>query len=177
MASTVESPSIRLLMVCLGNICRSPTAHGVMEKLIQDRDLEKHISVDSAGTGDWHIGERPDSRASQAAARRGYDLSAQLARQVDDSDFGKFHYILAMDRQNLKDLKARCPASQHSRLRLLLDYGDSDHDVVPDPYYSGAQGFELVLDLVEGACESLLDDVVREHLSHLSTPASRPGDR
>lgn len=154
---------IRILMVCLGNICRSPTAHGVMEKLIKDKGMEHYISVDSAGTGNWHIGERPDGRATQAAARRGYDLSGQLARQVDDTDFGRFHYILAMDRQNLKDLRARCPASHHSRLRLLLEYGESEHDIVPDPYYSGAQGFELVLDLVEGACSALLADIQRQH--------------
>lgn len=163
MASPPATPAIRVLMVCLGNICRSPTAHGVMEKLIQDNGLEAHITVDSAGTGNWHIGERPDGRATQAAARRGYDLSGQLARQVDDSDFARFHYILAMDRQNLKDLRARCPANHQSRLRLLLDYGDSEHDVVPDPYYSGAQGFELVLDLVEEACVGLLHAIQREH--------------
>ncbi|MDA0689126.1 MAG: low molecular weight phosphotyrosine protein phosphatase [Proteobacteria bacterium] len=163
MASSRANPEIRVLMVCLGNICRSPTAHGVMEKFIQDKGLQSHIVVDSAGTGSWHIGESPDSRAAQAAARRGYDLSRLVARQVADTDFGRFHYILAMDRQNLKDLRARCPANHQSRLRLLLDYGDSEHDVVPDPYYSGAQGFELVLDLVEGACAGLLNTIQREH--------------
>lgn len=160
-------------MVCLGNICRSPTAHGVMEKYIQDRDLGSYIEVDSAGTGDWHLGESPDSRATTAAARRGYDIAEQTARTVQDNDFRYFDYILAMDRNNLKELRARCPRAYQSKLRLLLDYGDSTHDAVPDPYYSGADGFQLVLDLVEEACAALLDAVVAEHSLVADEPSRR----
>ena len=156
---------IRVLMVCLGNICRSPTAHGVFEKLIKDRGLSELISVDSAGTGSWHIGESPDGRASEAAARRGYDLSHLRARQVADKDFSQFDYILAMDQQNLKDLQARCPDQLQDRLQLMLDYGKSQHREVPDPYYSGAQGFELVLDLLEASCVELLQEIENSRLS------------
>lgn len=158
----MATPQIRVLMVCLGNICRSPTAHGVLEKLIKDKALSHVISVDSAGTGAWHVGESPDHRASAAANNRGYDLSALRARQVTSEDFVRFHYILAMDRQNLKDLRASCPTNYQAKLQLLLDFSDSDHDVVPDPYYSGEQGFELVLDLVEAACSSLLADIQQQ---------------
>lgn len=158
-----STPDIGLLMVCLGNICRSPTAHGVMEKLIYDKGLNQHIHVDSAGTGDWHIGENPDSRAVSAASERGYDIGEQVARRVQDTDFQRFHYILAMDRNNLKELRARCPAAHQSKLRLLLEYGESAHDSVPDPYYSGSEGFELVLDLVEEACAALLAVIIAEH--------------
>lgn len=156
---------IRVLMVCLGNICRSPTAHGVFEKLIKDKGLSEQISVDSAGTGSWHIGESPDGRASEAAARRGYDLSHLRARQVVDTDFSQFDYILAMDEQNLKELQARCPDQLQDRLRLMLDYGEPQHREVPDPYYSGAQGFELVLDLLEASCAVLLQEIENSRLS------------
>ncbi len=157
------TPKVRVLMVCLGNICRSPTAHGVLEKMIQVSGLNNSIEVDSAGTGDWHIGESPDQRATAAAQLRGYDISHQTARQVDAGDFAKFDYVLAMDRTNLKDLRALCPQSHHAKVKLLLNYGDSAHDAVPDPYYSGADGFELVLDLVEGACKELLDQITSDH--------------
>lgn len=158
-----SKPEVGLLMVCLGNICRSPTAHGVMEKLIYDNGLSDLIQVDSAGTGDWHIGEKPDPRAIAAAAKRGYEISNQTARRIEDGDFQRFSYIMAMDRNNLKELRARCPAGQRSKLALLLDYGESAHDAVPDPYYSGAEGFELVLDLVEEACATLLTTIIAEH--------------
>lgn len=134
-----------------------------MEKYIQDRGLSDYIEVDSAGTGDWHVGESPDSRATSAAARRGYEIAGQTARTVQDSDFSDFDYVLAMDRNNLKELRARCPRAYQSKLQLLLDYGESTHDAVPDPYYSGPDGFQLVLDLVEDACAALLDAVVAEH--------------
>ena len=158
-------------MVCLGNICRSPTAHGVLEKYIKDKGLNTLIEVDSCGTGDWHIGEHPDARATAAAAQRGYDISQQIARQVRTTDFGQFHYILAMDRTNLKDLKAICPAAQRSRLSLLLDHGERNHESVPDPYYSGQHGFELVLDLVEQACAGLLQRIMADH----SLPSTAAG--
>ena len=156
-------------MVCLGNICRSPTAHGVMNKCIKNQGLSSKIKVDSAGTGDWHIGEQPDSRAIEAAAQRGYDLQSFRARQVVAADYQQFHYILAMDRTNLKELRAACPQAHQNKLQLLLEFADSSHESVPDPYYSGPAGFELVLDLVEQACESLLEHI---RLQHLSTPRS-----
>ena len=158
-----STPEVQVLMVCLGNICRSPTAHGVLEKIIENKQMSPLIQVDSAGTGDWHLGESPDNRSQQAAARRGYDLSPYRARQVEAGDFTRFDYILAMDRTNLKDLRASCPASHQPKLQLLLDYGDSGHESVPDPYYSGAQGFELVLDLVEEACERLFHHIHERH--------------
>lgn len=157
-----SQPSIRLLMVCLGNICRSPTAHGVMEKLIADRHLHKLIEVDSAGTGNYHVGESPDSRASAAALNRGYDLGAQRARQVTAADFAAFDHIIAMDNSNLADLHGRCPPEYQHKLKLLLEFSQADQNEVPDPYYSGQDGFELVLDLVEDACAALLDTVAAE---------------
>ncbi len=156
MTVSASSPTVRILLVCLGNICRSPTAHGVLLKRIADKGFGHAITVDSAGTGDWHIGAAPDPRSARAAANRGYDLSALRARQVQAADFEKFDLILAMDRTNLRDLRTLCPPRFKSKLKLFLDYGSSEHDAVPDPYYSGEQGFELVLDLVEDACEQLL---------------------
>ena len=164
----------RLLMVCLGNICRSPTAHGVMEKLIYDKGLSQYIEVDSAGTGDYHIGEPPDRRAAATALARGYDLSAQRARQVASLDFDAFDYILAMDHSNLSELQSRCPARHQDKLKLLLDFGTSGRGEVPDPYWSGQDGFDLVLDLVEEACAALLDSVITQHAIAESAPGSRP---
>ncbi len=153
-----EKP-IRILMVCLGNICRSPTAHGVLEKMIADRGLSQFIEVDSAGTADFHIGKRPDQRSCVAAAQRGYDLSHLAARQVDEADFETFDYVFAMDRQNLRSLENLQPVNSPAQLKLFLQYTrvDADAFAVPDPYYSGDEGFELVLDLVEAACVNLLD--------------------
>ena len=155
--------TVHVLMICLGNICRSPTAHGVVEKYIQDRGLSEYIKVDSAGTGDWHIGEPPDSRSQEAAARRGYDLSRQRARQVEAIDFHRFDYVLAMDTTNLRDLQRLCPEEFQLNLSLFLNFGSSHYESVPDPYYSGTQGFELVLDLVEEASNNLLDHIVRHY--------------
>lgn len=154
---------IRILMVCLGNICRSPTAHGVIEKYIHDKGLSPLIEVDSAGTGDWHLGEAPDPRSSEAAARRGYDLSQQRSRQVQTADFHNFDYILAMDTTNLRDLEKLCPTNASASLHLFLEFGECSEESVPDPYYSGAQGFELVLDLVEQASENVLKQLVSIH--------------
>ena len=143
------SPSIRVLMVCLGNICRSPTAHGVMQKQIENNGLVNFIEVDSAGTGDWHCGERPDPRTIEVAALRGYALDSLRARQVVASDFEYFDYIFAMDQMNLAELRAQCPRQHLPKLQLLLDHAGLELEAVPDPYYSGEAGFELVLDLVE----------------------------
>jgi protein-tyrosine phosphatase len=146
-----------VLFVCLGNICRSPTAHGVFSHQVAEAGLSGKIVVDSAGTGAWHVGEPPDARAAAAALLRGYDLSPLRARQVTPSDFGRFDYILAMDRGNLSHLEALCPEGYTGQLGLFLDFHPaSPIKEVPDPYYGGDEGFEEVLDLVERAGEGLL---------------------
>lgn len=148
---------VKILFVCLGNICRSPTAHGIFEKMVAESGLQDAISVDSAGTGDWHIGKSPDPRASVAALSRNHDLSHLRARQVRPEDFYEFDYILAMDNQNLWDLQALALPDFNGHLGLFLDFGTSGLQEVPDPYSGGEEGFELVLDLVENASRGLLD--------------------
>lgn len=151
------SPRMRVLMVCMGNICRSPTAHGVLEKLVADAGWADRIVVDSAGTHGYHVGEPPDERAQQHAARRGYDLSAQRARELRRDDFAHFDLVLVMDAANERAARALCPSDRTSRLRRLTDFCRTHSaSEVPDPYYGGAQGFEEVLDLVEDACHGLL---------------------
>ena len=148
---------MRILFVCLGNICRSPTAEAVLRALAAREAPELGIEVDSAGTSGYHIGDAPDARARAAAARRGYDLSALRARIVEPADFERFDLILAMDRENLRVLRRRAPATVHQRLRLFLEFAPSGAaEDVPDPYYGGANGFEEVLDLVEAATRGLL---------------------
>lgn len=146
-----------ILFVCMGNICRSPTAHGVMQQLVARAGLAQQLRVDSAGTHNYHPGEPPDPRSQANALRRGYDLSAQRARQVRLEDFAQFDLILAMDTDNLDRLQAHCPPQWRHKLGLLTRYC-TRHTcaTVPDPYYGGPEGFELVLDLVEDACENLL---------------------
>jgi protein-tyrosine phosphatase len=151
---------IKVLFVCLGNICRSPTADGVFRKLLVDHNLAGRIKVDSAGTGDWHVGKAPDLRAQTAARQRGYDLSVLRARRVHIDDFEQFDFILAMDDSNLKNLLDMAPHNQHGKIRLLLEYApNAGLSAVPDPYYDGADGFEHVLDLVEEACTGLLEEI------------------
>ncbi len=150
----------RVLMVCLGNICRSPLAQGVMEQRLRRSGLFHGVSVDSAGTHGYHLGEPPDPRAVEAAARRGYDISGQRARRIRDGDFQSFDYILCMDQENLQHLKARCPGLEVDRLRLLLDFAPgSDGQEVPDPYYGGEEGFERALDLIEAAVDGLIPEL------------------
>lgn len=157
-------PTVNVLFVCLGNICRSPTAHGVFQALVDARNLGAAIGVDSAGTGAWHIGNPPDRRATFAARRRGYDLSPLRARQASAADFLAFDYILAMDRDNLRVLESMKPSTYAGELDLLLRYcGEPDLLDVPDPYYGGGDGFEHVLDLVEAAGAALLDRIVERH--------------
>ncbi len=148
---------IRVLFVCLGNICRSPTAHAIFEKKIIDEGLQHKIIVDSAGTGDWHIGRAPDPRACEAAFQHGYDLTKLGARQVKPEDFSKFDYVLAMDKQNLLDLKTMTPPQFAGHLGLFLDYSRSEKKEVPDPYTGGKEGFEEVLNLIEDASNGLFD--------------------
>lgn len=147
---------MRVLFVCLGNICRSPTAEGVLRHQLREAGLAEQIEVASAGTGDWHVGKPPDSRTRAAALRRGYDLSAQRAQQVSAADFGRYDLILAMDESNLGNLKRLQPAGARAELDLFLRRYDGAVDEVPDPYYGGEQGFEQVLDLIEQACHGLV---------------------
>jgi protein-tyrosine phosphatase len=151
----------KILFVCLGNICRSPTAHAILEKKILDENLQHKIIVDSAGTGDWHIGRPPDLRAQKIALRHNYDLSNLKARQVSFADFYDFDYILAMDKQNLIDLKAMAPLDFSGSLQLFLDYGSTDKNEVPDPYIGGEGGFEGVLFLIEDAVDGLFRHLIR----------------
>ncbi len=154
--AVVSSARMRILFVCLGNICRSPTAEAVLRALAAREAPDLGLEVDSAGTADYHVGEPPDPRTRQAAARRGYDLSTLRARIVEPRDFEQFDLILAMDRENLGVLRRRAPASTHERLRLFLEFGPGESQDVPDPYYGGPNGFEEVLDLVEATARGLL---------------------
>jgi protein-tyrosine phosphatase len=152
---------VRILFVCMGNICRSPTAEGVMRRLIEDAGLAGRVEVESAGTGAWHAGQPPDARATVAAGRRGVTLEG-AARQVRASDFRRFDLLVALDRSNLRELLAQAPDEEAAeKVRLLREFdpaaaGDLD---VPDPYYGGDRGFETVLDMVEAACRGLLEDL------------------
>ncbi|WP_269618342.1 low molecular weight protein-tyrosine-phosphatase [Zhongshania sp. BJYM1] len=150
----------KVLFVCLGNICRSPTAHGVFEKLVADAGLQDKIEIDSAGTGDWHIGRPPDERTQRAAKQRGYDLSHLRARQVTGADFHDFDYVLAMDKSNLKDLRSMAGDKSNCHVSLFLDFAESSWKrEVPDPYYGGEDGFETVLELVEDGARGLLETI------------------
>ena len=154
----------RVLFVCLGNICRSPTAEGVFSTIVEQRELSARIEADSCGTAAWHVGKAPDRRATAAAALRGYDLGGLRARRVRAADFRHFDYILAMDRENLAELEALRPASYPGHLGLLLDFaGGAALREVPDPYYGGDEGFGQVLDLVELASEGLLREICDAH--------------
>ncbi|MDU9393702.1 low molecular weight protein-tyrosine-phosphatase [Pseudomonas sp. zfem002] len=147
---------MRVLFVCLGNICRSPTAEGVLRHQLIEAGLADVIQVASAGTGDWHVGNPPDSRTRRAAQLRGYDLSAQRAQQVSREDFSHYDLILAMDKSNLAHLQAMRPGHASAELDLFLRRYEGALDEVPDPYYGGEQGFEHVLDLIEAACRGLV---------------------
>jgi len=154
---------MKILFVCLGNICRSPTAEVVFREIVAREAPDLQIEIDSAGTAAYHAGAPPDSRTRQAALRRGYDMSALRARVIEPQDFAHFDLILAMDRQNLETLQRRAPADVRSRIRLFLEFApDADSAEVPDPYYGGANGFEEVLDLVEAAAHGLLQHVRAE---------------
>lgn len=147
---------MRVLFVCLGNICRSPTAEGVLRHKLREAGLTDQVQVASAGTGEWHIGKAPDKRSQAAARLRGYDLSTQRAQQVTGADFARYDLILAMDQNNLRNLQALQPARGKAELDLFLRRYDAAVDEVPDPYYDGDQGFEQVLDLIECACDLLV---------------------
>ena len=146
-----------VLFVCMGNICRSPTAEGVFRHFVEQEGLSDRVEIDSAGTHAYHVNEPADRRASAAAARRGYSLDGIRARRVEEADFSRFDYIIAMDRDNLTVLEQQISADHGARLHLFLEFSQAEGDEVPDPYYGGAAGFERVLDLVEDASRGLLE--------------------
>ena len=149
--------SIAVCFVCLGNICRSPSAEAVMLHQVAQAKLADRIVVDSAGTGDWHIGQPPDERAQRAAKRRGYDLSSLRGRQIAADDFARFDLLIAMDDANAAALAQICPPEHRDKIRLLMEFATRDDSrVVVDPYFGGDEGFERVLDQCEDACEGLL---------------------
>ncbi len=157
------SHMVRVLFVCLGNICRSPLAQGVFEEVLRREELDGEVFVDSAGTGRWHVGESPDERALSAASLRGLDISAQRARQLRPEDCKNFDYILTMDEENYGTVTALCGGN--AVVRPFLDFAtDSPEREVPDPYYGGPDGFERTLDLVAKAAEGLLRDIRERHL-------------
>jgi protein-tyrosine phosphatase len=161
----VLSNQIRILFVCTGNICRSPTAEGVFLHLVKSQKLDDRISVDSAGTGSWHAGEAPDGRSQKTALSRGIDISGQQARSVRGDDFRDFDLIVAMDSSHLHSLRASCPTAHLDRLRLLMDYApETGITDVPDPYYGAGDGFARVFDMIEAAAQGLLRDVEANHL-------------
>lgn len=150
----------RVLFVCMGNICRSPTAEAVMRQLVEKAGLQDHVVVDSAGTHDYHVGASPDPRAQAVAERRGYDLSALRARQVTLADFDAFNLLLAMDFNNLASLQDVCPAPLQTKLGLLMPYAKNRRAaIVHDPYYRSAKDFDLVLDYIEDACRGLVQSL------------------
>jgi protein-tyrosine phosphatase len=154
-----QGKRIRVLFICLGNICRSPTAEGVFRRYVSEARLEEHIEIDSAGTGDYHVGEPPDERARAAALQRGYDIGGLRARQVRASDFEEFDYVLAMDEQNRRMLERLSPPDYVHKVRLFTEFSSRGAVPVPDPYFGGARGFEHVLDIIEDAAAGLLREL------------------
>ncbi len=155
---------VKVIFICLGNICRSPTAEGVFSKTVNNAGLSDRILIDSAGTGSWHIGHPPDARAIDAAALRNIDLTGLRARKVTPQDIVEFDYIIAMDNQNLSDLRRLNDTSHHHKINLFLSYAEQYSEIeVPDPYYGGALGFEKVLDMIEDASQGLLATIQRDY--------------
>lgn len=151
---------IRVLFVCLGNICRSPTAEGVFRKLVQEQSLTKHVEIDSAGTHAYHVGAPPDARAQQAARQRGIDLSGLRGRQATARDIEQFDYVLAMDSENHENLLDICPDGLEHKVRLFMEFAPARPEKeVPDPYFGGPAGFDRVLDMIEEAAAGLLKDI------------------
>lgn len=162
MAADASAPKTSILFVCMGNICRSPTAEAVFRKRAEEAGLADRLVIDSAGTHAYHVGKSPDRRSREAAERRGIDMSGIRARKVTADDLETFDYVLAMDRDNLSILLTlHEEAEARTRPRLFLEFAGADRDEVPDPYYGGAKGFDHVLDLVERAVEGLLTEVGR----------------
>ena len=154
---------VSVLFVCMGNICRSPTAEGVFRHVVKQRNMQDDILIDSAGTHAYHVGEAPDRRAQATAKSRGVDLSVQRARKVERADFDRFDYIIAMDRSNYEDLKRIKGEKQKAQLHLFMDFAkDWENSEVPDPYYGGSNGFEQVFDMVQSASEGLLEHILKQ---------------
>ena len=152
----------KILFVCMGNICRSPTAQGVFQALVKAGNLQDFVVSDSAGTHDFHAGEAPDQRANNAAAKRGYELSASVARKIELADFSDYDYILAMDWENLALLQRLCPRGLQHKLQLLMRFAtEFEAATINDPYHGGPQGFEQALDYIEDACNGLMEVVRR----------------
>ena len=149
----------KVLFICMGNICRSPTAEGVFRHRVTRAGQTDNITIDSAGTHAYHVGSSPDGRAQTAAAKRGIDLSTQRARRVSEDDFAEYDYVVAMDESNVEDLLDICPANYKDRVHLFLDFAKSQESEVPDPYYGQGRGFEIVLDLIEDASSGLLEHI------------------
>jgi low molecular weight protein-tyrosine phosphatase len=153
--------TVRVLFVCTGNICRSPTAEGIFLKLVRDAGVEHLAVADSAGTHGYHVGEPPDERTCRAATGRGYDLSTLRARKFERSDFHEFDLVLAMDRDNHAHLARLAPPSEGHKLKMMMEYAKRFRErEVPDPYYGGSRGFELVLDMIEDAARGLLESIL-----------------
>lgn len=151
---------MKVLFVCMGNICRSPSAQGVYEKHIENMGLSEKYMVDSAGTHSYHVGSKPDSRSANFALKRGIDLTQQKSRLITESDFERFDYIVAMDDENYKNIKLICPIHHHTKIHKMMSFFlASNYTEIPDPYYGGDQGFELVLDLLEMACVGLHEHI------------------
>lgn len=156
----------RVLFVCMGNICRSPTAEGVLRQFIRQNNLGDKVEVDSAGTHGYHVGEAPDSRTQRAAVVRGYNLSQLRARKVARQDLDYFDLVLAMDKNNLDNLQRLASPEQQEKIKLFMDFSKNfDDNEVPDPYYGLGHGFDLVLDMVEDAAQGLIEDI-KEKLAH-----------
>ncbi len=158
----------KVLFVCMGNICRSPTAEGILRKMLKMHGLDKEVFVDSAGTHAYHVGKNPDPRAQAAAAKRGYDISQIVSRQITDDDFRKADMILAMDWDNMTLLQQQCPRQHQHKIQLLMRYStEHDEAIVPDPYYGGPDGFTTVLNCIEDSCAGLIE-VIRRRVTQFA---------
>jgi protein-tyrosine phosphatase len=156
---------VKVLFVCMGNICRSPTAHGVFRALVENEGLSQAIEIDSAGTHAYHVGSAPDRRAQATAQERGIDISDLVARRVEPDDFDLFDFVVAMDQDNYMSLSEICPDQHVDKIYMFMDFADHMRTrEVPDPYYGGASGFDRVFDLVEAASEGLLQEIRQRHL-------------
>jgi len=167
-------PRVKLLFVCMGNLCRSPTAEAVFRHKIAEAGLGSVVHCASAGTHDFHVGSLPDGRARAVAQKRGYDMSKLRGRHVADEDFERYDLILTMDRQNMASLEQRCPSEHREKLKMLMEFARRNTlPEVPDPYYGSVKGFEIVLDMLEDACESLVDHIREHHLGNSEAPSDR----
>ena len=161
----MKDTNVNVLFICMGNICRSPLAHGLFEHRVKRAGLTEKISIDSAGTHAYHVGNLPDPRSQQTAQSHGIDLSSQRARQVTDSDFERFDYVLAMDNDNYALLSEQCPDKHQHKLKLFLEFASQlDETEVPDPYYGGDAGFEKVYQLIDAAADGLMADIESRYL-------------